>query len=313
MKKIYLAFIAILMPGLAAANWEQRGPFRDDGSRFVVSVRGGLSMPQTTMRNDLGDMIVGIWDHGGGSLAYVPVDPNDLSVGFVTDVNFGNLGMTTDFTEMSLVYGISVGVVMAGNTNVRFELDWLRIEESQLSANPLFSGDVDTSLGTIHNAVAAARASMQTDIISAFVYYDFFEGRIRPTKGLIPYIGLGLGFVRSESILMLSDPYGDFAGDPMFTDFGNQIGDQVRFFTSETNNRNYALSAAIGAAYGLGQNIYFDIGARASYVPSVRFALNNSRDATALQPGGVGYREMDMFSARDMIFLNVFAGLRFEF
>ena len=292
---------------MAAANWEQRGPFRDDGSRFIFAVRGGLSMPRANMQNDLGTMNVGIWEDGNGNLAYAPGSTGSWSQ--IGHVNFGDLDMTANFTEMSLAYGMSVGVVMANNTNIRFEIDWLRIEESQFSTNPLFSGDVTTSLGVVHNPVAAARASMQTDIVSAFVYYDFFNGRIRPQTGLIPYIGFGLGFARNESLLMLSDPYGDFAGDPVMGDFGVQVGDQVNFFTSTTNNRNYALSVALGAAYAISQNIYFDFGARASYVPNVRFALNNSLDPTPV----AGYREMDIFSARDVVFLNVFAGLRFEF
>jgi len=305
-----LVLTAVLAPSLLLANWEPRGPYRDDGSRFVISVRGGVAMPLATMRNDLGDMLVGIYEQDGG-VTYAPdtSNPVDNPFDLIGTVDLGTLNMNGNFNQVSLAYGLSAGVVMTGNTNIRFEADWLRIEESSFSSNPLFYGDVDTTLGVVSNAVASARASMNSDIISAFVYYDFFEGRLRPEQGFIPYVGLGLGYASTKSVLMLSDPYGDFSGDVVMGNFGEQTGQIIDFYTSKTNNRNVALSAAIGGAYGLGQNVYFDIGARASYVPSVRFALNNVRDTKP----NAGFKEMDIFSVRNLIFLNAYAGLRFEF
>lgn len=305
MKKILIPFLVFLVTAPAAyANWEPR-PFRDDGSRFIISVRAGLANPFANMQNDLGMMNVP-WCIGPGGNTLVACDATYTDVAGI--VNYGGLGVNAQYNEVSFAFGAAIGFALPNRSNVRLELDWLRIAESGFSANPLFSGTFSTDLGPAYMPVAGARATVTSDIVSAFVYYDFFEGNIRPTEGFIPYIGFGLGFASSQSILMLGDTYGDLSGDLSFGIFGEQQGNVFEFFTSETNNNNYALSFAIGFAYGLGDGIYFDVGARASYIPRIRFALNN---AAADNPNF--YRERDIFSANDIIFLTAYAGLRFEF
>ena len=57
-----LPFLSCLVFGTASANWEYagyyvgEGSYQDDGSRFVVSVRGGASFGFGTIKNEIGEL-----------------------------------------------------------------------------------------------------------------------------------------------------------------------------------------------------------------------------------------------------------------
>jgi hypothetical protein len=276
-----------------------------------MSFKGGMAMPASAkMKNEMGAVIVGYYTDD--SQLYIDDDTCGGSgiCNFVGLVNLGDLPVSKKFNSLSFAGGASAGIVIGGAPNIRVELDWLHISESNYNASPLFAGDVVMSVGTLSNNVAAARTTSVTDTVSAMFYYDFFSGARKPVGTMIPYVGAGFGYASSTTVLELADIYGDLSGDIWFADFGTQAQGVpvIDFYTSETETNNFSLSAAAGFAYGLDEGVFFDIGARATFIPKVVWALNNSSNAAATT-----YKERDVFSANDVLYISVYAGVRFEF
>jgi len=223
-------------------------------------------------------------------------------------VDLGAFPLTKEYKDFAFAGGASIGMAIEHSPNVRLELDWLHIAESRFDADPLFEGEENLPvLGWYVYPVLSAASSVQTDVVSAFVYYDFFNGQRKPPRTMIPYVGAGIGFATSATILTLADKYDDFANDPDMHGF-LEDGSSMNYYTSKTETNNIALSAAIGAAYGIGEGIYFDVGARASWVPKIRWALNNEAKEDKITS-----KERSIFSAENIVFVNIYAGLRFEF
>lgn len=312
MKKILLTLSFILSAPLAHANWEYSGGYGDDGGRLTFSVRAGVASPiSATMQNDLGqvptyyytDNVNQIYvnDHLCGDID--GLTPCNL----LANADLGKLPVAKEYSEMSFAGGAALGVVLAGNPNIRLELDWLHISKSTYSADPLFQGEIETALGTIPNLIASARGTSSTDVISAMFYYDFFTGYEKPERTLIPYVGLGLGYAVTTTTLELTDAYRDL-NNVTFDGFGIQTAaGTIDFFTSENETGNFALSGALGFSYGIQHGIFFDIGARASYTPRIVWALNNKAHPDQNQ------KSHNIFSANDVVFVNIYAGMRFEF
>ena len=60
---------------------------------------------------------------------------------------------------------------------------------------------------------------------------------------------------------------------------------------------------ALGASYGLTQQMFFDFGVRAMYIPRVKWGLTNVDDT----------KHREFFSAENLIYINAMVGIRFEF
>ena len=93
-----------------------------------------------------------------------------------------------------------------------------------------------------------------------------------------------------------------------FDDFGEQVGLLTDFYTSETKTNNFALSGGIGLNYGIESGIFLDVGFRITYVPEIKWALNNGADEDA-----VTTKERTVFSAENIVFTSIYVGVRFEF
>ncbi|MDR1826618.1 MAG: hypothetical protein LBQ49_02910 [Rickettsiales bacterium] len=309
MKRL-VVILAALISTSANANWE-RGRPSDDGARMTVSVRAGLAKPTAKMKNDLGSVVVDYWEtpdaiYPNYSLCIGdPDNPADCT-------HWGNVDLGQDlsiagkYDSISFAGGVSVGFVFGGSPNIRAEADWLRITESTFSADPLLKGVVAGNDGDAAMQYAlSARATVSTDIISAMIYYDIFEGASKPMGVAVPYIGFGIGYASSSVKLDLTDTYYDTAGQLSFDIF--RAG-TVDFYASESTVNNFSASAALGVSYGIQEGIFFDVGARATYVPMITWAVNNLSDTDAET-----HKERAIFSAENVIFINVYAGLRFEF
>lgn len=293
------------------ANWEYGGG-HDDGGRLLVSAKGGVAMPFASMKNDLGGVIVGYYTDGNGNIfnnntcdgaGCNPTTP-------IATADLGKMPLGKKYDSFSWAGGASVGMVPDGRPNIRIELDWLYISETDYNANPLFLEELDAiGFEPQQNPVAVARSTVSTDVVSAMIYYDFLAGE-RAAGQMIPYVGIGLGYATSETVLSLSDNYADLQADiSICSDFGEQNGNLCDFYTSTTRTGNFAVSGAVGMSYGMDEGVFLDIGARASYIPRIRWALNNDGKSDAVTPG----KSRDIFSAHNIVFLNVYAGLRFEF
>ena len=294
---VFFALVAVL--GSARANWEYGDVYYDDGGRFIVGVRAGGAMPFGTMKNNL-RAEAGICDDG------TLFDGTPCDIAKVVDL--GAFPLTKEFKEFAFAGGASVGMAVEHNPNIRLELDWLHIAESRFDADPLFESVENLSgLEWEPYPVLSAASSVQTDVVSAFVYYDFFNGQRKPPRTMIPYIGAGIGYATSATILTLADKYGDFGDDLDMHGF-LEDGSNTNYYTSKTETNNIALSAAAGVAYGIGEGVYFDVGARASWIPRIRWALNNEA-----KEDKITFKERNIFSVENVVFVNIYAGLRFEF
>ena len=158
--------------------------------------------------------------------------------------------------------------------------------------------------GEIFVQSGAVQSTVTTDIISAMAFYDFFEGLEKPLNQWIPYVGLGLGYADSKTVMDLSDPYGDLSTSVDLQNFGETDDYGVIQFNRSTHNTsNVAAVAALGVSYGIGEGMFLDLGARVAYIPKIKWVLQNADDT----------RERDWFNAENMIYANLMLGVRFEF
>ena len=310
MEKFFVAFIFSFVAFGASANWEYGNPYHDDGGRITISFRGGIARPAATMKNELGNMPINYYVYDN---QYIFANDNECGgnpddCDLLATVDVGKLPVAKKYDSMSFAGGAAVGIAWGGSPNIRTELDWLHISESTYRADPLFQGETETNSGTLMNVVAAARAKMNADVISAMIYYDFFSGQRKPNKTMIPYIGAGFGYAIAATELEFTDVYRDLTGLSL-DGFGTQTaGGTIDFYTSKTQTTGFALSGALGVSYSIHDGVFFDFGGRASYIPKIAYSINNEADGNR-----TSYKEKPIFSANDVIFLNVHAGLRFEF
>lgn len=323
MRKSIFCILSILSCFAAAparANWEYSGTYLgdgwydDDGSRFVISVRGGASMANASMKNKVGALTAHYWTDGfdyvselycGGRAGCIADGYTYLGYGSI-----GDLSVKKDFSEFAFAAGASLGWTLPGRPQWRFEAGWDHIMEMEYNQSPLFSGDLALIGGEEGSVVIQAESSgvqskMVTDIIGVMAFYDFFKGMQKPVNKLIPYVGFGVGYANVKTTLDLTDLYGDLSADGGLFDFGEPIGDSdvLQFFRSEYDNSTIAAMGALGVSYGITQTMFFDLGVRVSYVPQVKWRLENE----------AGTRERDWFSADNLIYTNVMLGMRFEF
>lgn len=315
--------LSCLMFGAARANWEYpgyyvgEGAYTDDGSRFIVSVRGGASVGMGTIKNEIGELTPLYYMSPDGSvimseLGYYQCTDRGQCADYIPAgyVNLGDLPATKDFESFGFAAGASLGWTIPNSPQWRIELGWDHISESEYNASPFIEGEAPLFGGSISDVTAvissgAVQSKVVTDIISVMAFYDFFDGIQKPTRTVIPYIGFGVGYADIKTTLQLSDPYGDLSGIYELLPYGVKEQDDsvIQFYRSELSSANIAGVLALGLSYGITENMFFDIGARVEYIPRIRWALSNE-DASQ-------YR--DWFSAENAIYANIMLSLRFEF
>lgn len=308
------------------ANWQSNGYYindsyySDDGSRFVVGLRGGVSFASAKMKNDVGSLDAEYWvstttgqvisdlryDLAGGAETL----PDFVYAG---TGNIGTLPVKENFSKTIFTAGASVGFTVPNYSQWRLEAGYDYISETNYNQVPLFEGEMQLSGGVIGDAVAyvsstGATATISTDIISVMAYYDFFEGNQKQLNTLIPYVGFGLGYASSRTTLKLADIYGDLTLDSDLQNYGTIENDVLQFEPPTDKSKyptsnNIAVIGALGVSYGISEYTFLDFSARLMYVPTIKWELTNS--------DGTQHREW--FSADNMLYTNLMVGLRFEF
>lgn len=322
MRSRIISFLSLFLCGFsmpALANWQYPGSYlgdgaySDDGSRFVVSFRGGASLASAGIKNDIGSLTSEYYVNSDGlviTAAYYDAC-GDACSGFeyAGAGELASLPAAKDFSSFAFAAGASVGWVIPNKTQWRIELGWDHVSESSYNSSPLFEGDMVLEGGNVSGVIVHAKSGgvqskVSTDVISAMAYYDFFEGTFKPLGQAIPYVGFGIGYADSKTILNLSDLYGDLSTSVDLQNFGklDDFG-VLQFYRSEKSSANIAGVLAAGVSYGLSETMFLDLSARLMYIPKITWALTNED----------GSRDRDWFSAENMFYTNVMLGVRFEF
>lgn len=320
-KRIFtiLPILSCLAVTPALANWQYPGTYvgdgwyADDGSRFVMSVRGGASFGFGSIKNKAGAIVT---DY------YISPDETEIatkayctSTGACADWKFAGRGELSDvppakdLRSFSFSAGASIGWTIPNRPQWRIEAGWDHISESDYNASPMFDGDIELVGGDVGEmsvgvSSATVNSHLTTDIFSAMVYHDFFDGLQKPTRVMIPYVGFGVGYADTKTVLNLADPYGDLSYQLELDQYG-EVGDDgmIDFYQSKRTTANVAGLLAVGASYGITESMFFDFGVRLTYLPKIKWGLRNSDDT----------HHREFFSAENVIYANIMAGLRFEF
>ena len=316
--RIFLfSLLGLLVFETAFAGWQNEGYYikdgyyKDDGSRFVIGVRGGLSLANAKMQNEIGSLeteyLVNLadssvitkfaWEQLGAPSGYESVGVGNIS----------ELPMKHDFSKAAFTAGISVGFTLPYHPSWRLEAGFDHIAETDYNETPLLEGDINLSSGnSAHVFSSGVTSTVTTDIISVMAFYDFFDGNKKQLDNLIPYLGFGLGYASSRTTLKLIDVYGDLTEDSDLQNYGKIDDNGVLQFADPVNSdapvsSNVAFIGSLGASYGISEYTFLDFNFRLMYVPKINWQLVN----------GAAHR--DWFAAKDMIYTNFMVGLRFEF
>ena len=321
---LVLPLLSCIAVPAARANWEYEseyvagGWYVDDGSRFVISVRGGASYGHAKIHNDIGELSVNYYANSAGNVISEGLNVITCGVSGCTGygyIGFGNIGelpAKQNYDKLTFAAGTSIGWVVPNATNWRLEVGWDRITDAHYNATPLFDGEIpllDDQIGdgqshALNVQSGSVHSTVSTDVISAMAFYDFFDGVQKPSRTIIPYLGFGLGYASSVTELQLTDIYGDLSLDLDLQKYGVREGNTaIEFYKSKTTTANIAGVLALGVSYGITERAFFDFGARFMYIPKIRWALSDESDT----------RHRDWFSAKNMIYTNLMLGLRFEF
>lgn len=322
------SLLMIMLNGTAFAGWQndgyyiRDGHYVDDGSRFVMGLRGGISLAKAKMKNEIGTLEATYYGHTSGSIrtelslknAGVDIyDDADLVAHGYTPLGVGDVGalpVKKGFSKTAFTAGGSIGFVVPYHPQWRLEADYDHISEMNYNETPFLEGDIPLSgiYGTAHVFSSGVTSTITTDIISVMAFHDFFEGRQKQLDTLIPYVGFGIGYAISRTTLKLVDVYGDLSEDRDLQNYGTPGNDDVIVFADPSlseapTSSNIALVGSLGASYGISKYTFLDIGFRLMYVPKITWQLVN--DATS--------SHRDWFAAKDMLYSNFMVGLRFEF
>ena len=308
----------------AVAGWQydgyyiDDGYYTDDGSRFTISLRGGLSLANAKMKNEVGNLdgyyYINPTTNVAVSLTYFADEDEAESAGF-TDIAVGNIAglpVKKDFSKTAFTAGGSIGFTVPNHPQWRLEAGYDYISETEYNEVPLFEGEMQVSgefNGTIHVSSSGITSTISTDVISVMAYYDFFAGNKKQLNKFIPYIGLGAGYATSRTTMKLSDIYGDLSTNSDLQNYGTPDSSGIIQFEGPSDSTKYPTSTnvaaigAIGASYGISEYTFLDLSARVMYIPTIKWNLVNSE--------GTMHREW--FSAENMLYTNLMIGLRFEF
>ena len=321
-RNFYILPILCALSAPAMANWQYPGTYigdgwyEDDGSRFTISARGGFSMGFGSIKNDVGaitnsyyasadvsNIVSESYYHAcienGECADYVYAGYGDLN----------KLSPTKDLKTFSFAAGASIGWTIPNQPQWRMEAGWDIVTKTDYNSSPMFEGALTLQGGDISGIEIEAQSAtvsseITTDIFSVMVFHDFYDGLYKPTRQFIPYIGLGLGYADTKTVLSLADPYGDLSTQLELRQYGevDEFG-IIQFNKSTTNTQNVAGLFAIGASYGITENMFFDFGARLAYIPRVKWELTDNS----------GSKHREFFSAENLIYANIMMGIRFEF
>lgn len=319
---IFISMLSCFACGGAYANWQYPGTYvgdgwyQDDGSRFTMSFRGGASIANASIKNNIGSLTSEYYmDPASGivvSAEYYNACADSGGCSGYQYIGIGELAdlpASKDFSSFSFAAGASLGWVIPYYPQWRVELGWDHITENEYNASPLYEGDLPLNGGDISGVVlhiqsGGVQSTVSTDIISVMGFYDFFEGFEKPLRKAVPYVGFGIGYADSKTVLNLSDLYGDLSTSVDLQNFGKLDNYGIlQFYRSEISSANVAGIIAFGFSYGISDGLFLDMGARVAYIPKIKWALSNEDNT----------RQRDWFSAENMIYTNLMLGLRFEF
>ena len=312
------SLLTILSICPAFAGWQydgyymSDGYYEDDGSRFVMSLRGGLSFANAKMKNDIGSLDATYYANDTTGMVITELvyqnagQPSDYTL--VGTGNVGDLPARENFSKTAFTAGASIGFTIPYHQQWRIEAGFDHIAETDYNEIPMFQGSLKLSSGeTVNVSSSGVKSTITTDVISAMAYYDFFDGLQKPVHQIIPYIGFGAGYAMSKTLLNLSDIYGDLTEDQDLRNFGTVESGVLQFDTPSSDvvpsSTNVALLGALGFSYGITQYTFLDFNARLMYVPKITWALVSAD----------GTQKRDWFSAENMLYTNLMVGLRFEF
>lgn len=322
-KRIFgiLPVLIALCGAPAYANWQYPGTYvgdgwyDDDGSRFVLSVRGGASFGFASIKNDIGALTSRYYVNPDDGVVWTEAYYESCLLNggncdgfiFAGEGNIGELSAAEDFSEFSFAAGASIGWTIPNRPQWRLELGWDHMTDMEYNQSPLFESRIALEGGALDSdtiSSGSAQSKVSTDIISVMAFYDFYKGLQKPARTMIPYVGLGIGYADTKTTLNLSDLYGDLSTSIDLQNFGepDEWG-VLQFYKSEHSSSNVSALAAVGFSYGITETTFLDFGVRMMWVPKVKWTLTNADDT----------RERDWFSAENMIYTNVMLGLRFEF
>lgn len=322
-KKSLFLITALMLVTPAMAGWQYdgyyigEGYYNDDGSRFTVGLRGGLSWANAKMKNDIGSLDGYYYVNPTTGMAVSALyfaDAAEATAAGFTDVVVGNIGtlpVKEKFSKTAFAAGASIGFTIPYHAQWRLEAGYDYISETEYNQVPLLDGNMNVTgdlNGTIHVSSSGATSTISTDVISVMAYYDFFEGNRKPINTFIPYVGFGLGYASSRTTLKLSDIYGDLSTSSDLVNYGTVVDGLIQF-EPPTDKSKYPTSTsvaavgAIGASYGISEYTFLDFNVRVMYIPKIKWALTNSD----------GSAHRDWFSAENMLYTNFMVGLRFEF
>jgi opacity protein-like surface antigen len=312
-------FAALCFAPGARANWEygaRGGHYEDDGNRITFAARGGMAFGTAKLNNDLGTLVpepywfnesIGVVTetYCGGATACI-------AAGFenVGQIDIGDLPANKKFGSLSFAGGVALGWTLPGAPQWRIEAAWDHISQTDYNAMPMFKGElVSTNKYLLGLESSGVQSKVSTDVVSAFIYYDFFEGLRKQLREFIPYVGFGAGYADSTTVLNLTDLFGDLSDQASMQDFGESTGGAaLSFYTSETSAQNISLSGGLGFSYGLDENIFLDAGIRLMWIPKIQWAVNNENSGSES-----GFKSKDIFSAHNVIYTTATLGIRFEF
>ena len=317
-KRIFciLPILSCFAAAPAVANWQYPGTYvgdgvyTDDGSRFVISARGGASISYAKIQNDVGALAAYYYMNDAGTVIpeFVCGGPDgcdSLGLQYLGYGDIGDLSAADNYSDFSFAAGASIGWTIPNRPQWRVELGWDHISESEYNASPLFEGDLTLSEGSTEFIQSGgAQSKIDTDIISVMAFYDFFDGLQKPVQTVIPYVGFGIGYADVKTTLNLSDLYGDLSMAADLRKFG-ELDDNgiLQFYKSEHDNSSIAGLLAVGMSYGITDQMFLDFGARLAYVPRVKWVIADEGEN----------HTRDWFSAKNLIYANIMLGLRFEF
>lgn len=324
MSKVFFTSMFMgLMSLPALAGWQYSGVYMGDGwyqengSRFVLSLRGGAAIGMAKIENKVGAVVVPYMISPDGTdvstLTYCEATGNCSGWINAGNGNYADLKADKDLETFSFAAGFSAGLTVPNKPQWRIEAGWDHIVKSDYNASPMFKGDLALVGGSwseqvvVLAEVGSVNSHLTTDVFSIMAFYDFFDGLQKPVGQFIPYIGAGIGYADTKTVLNLSDPYGDIAYQLDLQQYGEVVENggiySIEFYQSERNTTNVAGLLAAGASYGITEKIFLDFGARLMYLPRVKWGLQN-KDNT---------KQREFFSAENLIYLNLMAGVRFEF
>ena len=320
MKKLLcvLSMIACLEMPAARADWEydgvyvRDGHYEDDGRRFIILVRGGISYGIAKIKSDVGSLTVDYY-YDSATSSVIPGTVCDGACGAYEFIGYGSIGdlkPSEDYKALSFTGGAAIGWVLPWTPHWRFQVDWDYLSESEYNVSPLFKGDLplhggdNPDITSIKWKTGSVQSTITTNVLTAMAIRDFYDGWDKPLRKVIPYAGFGLGYADSDTVLNFYDAYGDLSLLGELVNYGELDSSNIRqFYSSKKSSSNLAAVVTFGFSYGVSESFFLDTGFRFIYVPRIKWALGNAD----------GSRSRDWFRAENMLFSNFLFGFRWEF